>query len=221
MSTKGLAVVLLLGAAGSRADEKPTPCSEVQDRDTCTDAELLRCAPYTPPMYVRVVAGVGAVPNVPGAFGELTVDAAYSSFSGNQVRGGAFSSGLSFSLGGAFDHRWVMLVAGLFMEVDLTYIAFSHFWSREPRNLPARMSVGTRLGAAVTQSYPSRNDAPYADPYLLVRPELHSFVDIAIPVGKWRMWAINLRGALDTPVALNSIFRWSVSVGFTWGWSRD
>ncbi|GEM_PF-2625481 len=223
MPTKGLTVALLLWAAGARAGDEAAvrPCSEVRDAEARASEEVARCTPYTPPMYLRLMLGGGAVPYVNGAFGELTFDASYSSFSGNQARGGAFSSGVSISLAGAFDQRWVMVVAGLFIEIDLTYILFSGFWAHEPKNLPVRFSVGTRLGAAITQSYPSKNDAPYADPYLLARPELHTFADLAIPFGKWRRWALTLRGAIDTPVAMNSVFRYSMSVGLSRGWTNE
>jgi len=117
MPTKGLTVALLLWAAGARAGDEAAvrPCSEVRDAEARASEEVARCTPYTPPMYLRLMLGGGAVPYVNGAFGELTFDASYSSFSGNQARGGAFSSGVSISLAGAFDQRWVMVVAGLFI----------------------------------------------------------------------------------------------------------
>lgn len=184
-------------------------------------AVLLGAAPvraepaFGNPNYVRILLGGGGVPLVDGP------SMGFGGEWGAHAFGGAFSTGFSWSLEGALNGRWVVTVPGLFVQLDLTYVLLSGFWNHAPpADFPFRVQVGERLGLGISSSFPPPEAEPWASPYLLMRPELHTFVDVAFPFGGDPYRLLFVRAALDSATTVVSIvpFRWSVSVGMTWGW---
>ena len=89
-----------------------------------------------------------------------------------------------------------------------------------PYNFPVRLQLGGRLGLGISESTRPSADVPNAVPYTLIRPELQDFVDVEVPVGPLHHYSFVLRGAIDTPVNLSSVFRWSFAAGVNYGWGQ-
>ena len=176
--------------------------------------------PYTYPFFFAAYAGAGsaATPAGLGAGGTWEL--------GHRPFGGALSTGFSTSWMSDVTGRWTVVTPGLLAKLDLTYIALSGFWSRTPKpTFPLRVHAGARVGVGF--SWSSQNIAATAtdayqlsSTYMLVRPEMETFVDVERPLGVRRTWSVLLRGALDTPVTYDDLFRWSVSIGVSYAWGR-
>jgi hypothetical protein len=109
---------------------------------------------------------------------------------------------------------------GGFAQLDLTYLALTHFWTRPPDDaFPCRIHLGARLGVDFSESYPSAR-TPLAPPYLLIRPGVGWFVDVEHPLSADRVYALVIRAAADTSVTLSSPFRYGLAVGISYGWDN-
>ena len=98
----------------------------------------------------------------------------------------------------------------------------TRFWFiKPPDSIPVHVQLGARLGLAFSESIPSKVAEAWASPYVLIRPELHWFLDIETPFGESRAHTWVIRLAVDTPVSMagniKDIFRWTVGLGMAWG----
>ncbi len=165
--------------------------------------------PYSQPWYARSVAGFGGLPNASSPSVVLTAEIGHRPFYGALETGGSFSSASDWN--GA----WTVLAFGGFAKLDLTYLFLSGFWARKPSpSTPVRVQLGSRVGIAVSDSFGLQ------PPYTLVRAEMEPFIDVEIPLDVHHSYAFVVRGALDTSVSLNALFRWSVAIGFSYGWGH-
>jgi hypothetical protein len=184
-------------------------------------------APFARVWTARTLVGVGSVPRLPsddrtGNF-VMTAEVGHHPFPDGK-EGGALCTGFSLSSATDFYGLWHVVTPGLFAKLDLTYIFLSGLWAYplEPdeRNVPFRAHLGGRLGLGISESSRPAAEVPYASQYLLIRPELLSFVDLEVPLGSERVWSLVARGGVDTGVNLGTVFRWSVSAGLDYGWDR-
>lgn len=176
-------------------------------------AAVSKAPPFAPRGYVRALLGLGGAQRIDGHNMSLTADFGARTFNG------VFSSGFSTSVATDLAGHWFVVTPGFFIQLDLTYLFLSGLWAQEPpSDFPFRLQVGSRIGLDVSDSFPSREQQPYASNYLLLRPALHSFVDLEKPLDKNRLFSAVVRVAVDTPIALTDLFRWSVSIGISRGW---
>ena len=130
--------------------------------------------------------------------------------------------GTGFSMAWMTDARayWSVMTIGIFASMDLTYIFSTGLWHYDApslHELPFRIRLGDRLGIGISQSRtPPPSGASYQPTYVLVRPELESYIDIEIPFDGGR-YAVFERTAVDTSVNLGELFRWSASLGLSYG----
>jgi hypothetical protein len=203
--------------SGTAIALEPTPkprCSDMR-QGPVNAPETDSCLSFAYPRYSRLLVGVGGATLVRGAALNLTAEVNPNFFSGT------FSSGYSLSLATDFQ-RWLVVVPGLFVQWDLTYLFLSGLWTTAPpKTFPFRIHVGARVGMAISVSFPSEEASPHASPYLLLRPELQPFVDLEVPIDQWRIWSVIVRAAVDAPVGADSVFRWSVSAGISKGFDFD
>jgi hypothetical protein len=217
------AVAAVIGLASWPTRAEPLKCAAVHRQDVAdAGVDGVRCRPYVYPRALRVLAGVGSVPLVAGSSANLGVDYSPHSFSGSDVRGGALATGLSASFDFALDGRWLAVAPGLFVQVDLTYLALSRLLVGEPpSDFPVRVQVGSRLGIGLTRSFPPRDVLPWASPYFLIRPEVRWFLNLEFPLDRWRVYSFVLSGALDTRASQSGVLRWSICAGLSWGSTHD
>lgn len=182
-------------------------------------------APFEYPHAVRMLVGLGYVPSLPSddrSSKYLPDNMVMTAEIGGHPLSGALGTG--FSVSTAMDVRglWSVLTPGLFAKLNLTYLFLTGLWTYgpPPPAFPFRLKVGGRLGVGISQSTRPSGDVPNAATYVLIRPELLDFVDIEWPLGSDRAYSFVARGALDTPVNLSSVFRWSVSAGLSYGWGQ-
>ncbi len=164
---------------------------------------------FAQPNYVRTLVGFGGVPDVPSANMVLTMEVGHRPFLG------ALATGASFSSVSDLTGAYTVETLGVFAKLDLTYVICSHFWARHPSpSLPVRVQLGSRIGLGVSDSF------GLTPSYVLVRAEMQPFVDIEVPLDVHHTYSFVVRGALDTSVNFNALFRWSASIGFTYGWGH-
>jgi hypothetical protein len=174
--------------------------------------------PYAWPAFVDTFVGFGSAPNPFDFVSALTAEVGHRPF------GGALSTGVSFSSATDVTGLWNVVTPGAFAKIDLTYVFLSGFWSvQPPRNTHVRVHLGGRVGMGVSQSFqrvvPTATDPYLVDTsYVLVRPELESFVDLDVPLGARRAYSLIFRAAIDTPVTLDDLFRWTLCVGLGYAW---
>ncbi|MBK7864202.1 MAG: hypothetical protein IPJ65_37520 [Archangiaceae bacterium] len=138
---------------------------------------------------------------------------------------GAFSTGMSAQLGAAITGpRWVLFQLGLFARLDLTWLLLTGFWRDDgaPDRFPFRVQVGSRLGIDWSQSTLTLPGQEGGTSYTLLRPVLHSFLDLQLPLPghDWGQHAVFVRASVDTPVNLSTVIRWGLSVGFALGYGE-
>lgn len=178
---------------------------------TCSAANA--AGPYSYPKYITAFAGAGGVPLYSGAYFIHTVDWGLHPFDG------AFSTGTSFSVAADFHRVWSLGAAGVFVQLDLTYLFLSGLWAvQPPAHFPFRVQLGSRVGLDVSRSEMDRPELPEPEIYWLVRPALHNYVDVEIPIGSARRFTLVLRAAIDTPANLSTVYRWNFSIGGSWGY---
>lgn len=175
--------------------------------------------------YVRLFVGVGSVPQ-PELFESCNANTALTFEIAHRPFHGALSTGFSFSSVTDVNGLWNVLTPGAFAKLDLTYVFTSGLWSHRPTLHPfVRILVGARVGFGVSQSFvhiQSTADSRYeaTSSYVLVRPEMEPIVDLEFPFGHRHDFAFVARGAVDTPVTFDTIFRWSVSLGIGYAWGK-
>jgi hypothetical protein len=209
MKRAALALAVLLFPAISRAAQEP--CA--------TEASEPPCArpPFVYPDLVRTLVGIGGAPMLPPD--DRTANLVLTAEIGGHPLGGALGTGLSISSVLDFKQLWSVVTPGLFAKIDLTYLFLSGLWRiAPPPEFPFRLQLGGRLGLGVSESTRPSADVSYAVPYTLVRPELQNFADLEIPVDALHVYSFVLRGAIDTPVNLSGVYRWSFSTGLNYGW---
>jgi hypothetical protein len=204
---KALAVVaanLLLPAVAAAADSAAGPADPG----------------YTYPRFVHTLLGAGGVPTLP--VGDRTGNVVLTTEIGGHPLTGALGTGFSLSETLDMKGQWSVFTPGLLAQLDLTYLAATALYTYlPPRTSLAHLQVGGRLGLAFSES--SQPSVAYEPSYELLRPELQPFVDLDVPVtwlGRGRHDSLIFRGAVDCPVNLSSIFRWSLSVGLSYGWGQ-
>jgi hypothetical protein len=177
--------------------------------------------PFVHDWFFRGLVGAGSVPNLPTD--DRTGNMVLTVEVGAHPLQGAFATGFSLSNASDWKGYWSVLTPGLFGQVDLTYLFLSGLWAyAPPRDFFFRLAVGSRLGLGVSESFRPSNGLPadtYAPAYQLLRTELMSFLDLDIPVTSDRRYALVARAAVDTPVNVSSVFRWSGSLGISSAWS--
>ncbi|HEY4014463.1 MAG TPA: hypothetical protein VGM06_14075 [Polyangiaceae bacterium] len=209
MKHGALALALLTPALARAADPPAAPPQE-------TDASPP--PPFVYPALVRTLVGLGRATRLPkdddAPSVVMTVEV------GEHPLGGALGTGISLS--SALDSKglWSVVTPGLFATLDLTYLFLSGLWAYEPPPFAGRLRVGSRLGIAVSESYRPSGDVPYAPPYMLIRPELQSFVDLEWPLDRRQVYSLVGRAAIDTSVNLSDAFRWSFSAGIDYAWGQ-
>jgi hypothetical protein len=180
-------------------------------------ADAPRDPGYSYPRFMRTMVGLGSAPNLPRDDNQPNV--VFTTEIGGRPLSGALGTGVSLSETIDTAGQWSVLTPGLLAQLDLTYLFATAFYSYPP---PPRalvhLEVGARLGFAFSQS--SRPDVAYAAMYSLWRPELQPFFDADIPLPGDRHYTLLMRGALDGPVNMSDIFRWSLSVGFNYAWGE-
>lgn len=163
--------------------------------------------------FLRTTVALGSVPRVGGRFLADTLEWGLRPFEG------AFATGLSLTGGGDALNRWFTFTGGVFLELDLTYLFLTGFWAvKPPKWFPFRLHLGTRIGIDFSASWQPRDEEPSPRPYQLLRPALHTFVDLELPLGPRTDLSLFLRGSMDTPMNVSSVYRWSLGVGFCWGY---
>jgi hypothetical protein len=181
-------------------------------RAGCTDDSIdPGCPTFVQARFLRLVAGGGGLFLGSGGHGDVSIDFGFHPFAG------AFSTGIWTS--GAFAEHWLVVSGGIFMQLDLTYVAVSGLWSHNPRaTWPFRVQVGGRLGLDGSRSVQPRPELPDPPPYQLMRPAVHAYVNIEVPLTDHAprlAWV--LRGTVDLSVNLLTAFRWNVSTGLSFG----
>lgn len=170
-------------------------------------------AGYSTPKNVTAFVGAGGVPNWHGSYFIFTTDWCLHPFDG------AFSTGTSFSIAADFHQTWSLGSAGVFVQLDLTYLFLSGLWAvQPPATFPFRIQLGSRVGVDVSRSEQTRPELTEKQVYWLLRPVLHSYLDVEVPIPGARHIAIVLRAALDTPASLGTIYRYNFSLGVSWGY---
>jgi hypothetical protein len=139
---------------------------------------------------------------------------------GGYPLGRVFATGLSVSYARDFYGHWMVFTPGLFAQINVTALLMSGLFAYDddPQKVPFRIEWGERLGLGLSKSERPENDFPNSPSYQLWRPEVHSYVDVAVPLGREARHAIVGRGAIDTPVNLASLFRYSFSLGVEFAW---
>lgn len=164
---------------------------------------------------LRGTLGLGHVPLVNGVYSTLGMDWSLRPFRG------AFLAGTGASVSWDLDRRWSGGSWGIFLALDVTYVVLSSLWSSEPSpTFPVRLIFGGRVGLGATQSRLARPELEKPPAYWLVRPELHLWSDLEwvfLPESRLSVFA---RGAIDTPVSLNTVFRVAFALGFAWGYQQ-
>lgn len=172
----------------------------------------------TPPPYswaknVTAYVGAGGVPNWHGSYFIFTADWGLHPFDG------AFSTGTSASFAVDWHRTWLLGALGVFVQLDLTYLFLSGLWAVDPpADFPFRLQLGSRVGVDVSESYQTRPELAEPQSYVLVRPALHSYVDLEFPIPGARHFCLVLRAAIDTPASLGTIYRYNFSLGFSGGY---
>jgi hypothetical protein len=165
--------------------------------------------PYVYTSYVHAFAGMGAVPGAHTPFFVTTIDV------GRHPFGGAFSAGVSGSFASDPSAGWMLGAFGVQLRLDLTYLFLSGFWAeRFDPCFPIHIQLGARLGAALSEAtalHPS---------YWLARFELQPELDVEVPLGRRRVSSVIVRGALDSSMSLDGLFRWSILVGYGFAWGQ-
>src|SRR5205085_12562188 len=134
---------------------------------------------------------------------------------GHRPLGGALGTGFAFSSATDVKGRYTVVTPGVFAKLDLTYLFLSGIWATTPPNcFPFRLQLGARAGLGVSESI-RRDPAPST--YVLVRPELQSFFDLEIPIDRDRVTSIVVRGSVDTSVNIQTLFRWALAIGLSYG----
>jgi hypothetical protein len=213
MNVAALVLAQALSPGAPATDAGATP------RDPC----VLECcqAPFVHDWFFRGLVGAGSVPNLPTD--DRTGNMVLTAEVGAHPLQGAFATGFSLSNASDWKGHWSVVTPGLFGQLDLTYLLLSGLWAYQPqRDFPFRLAVGSRLGLGVSESFRPSDGLPadtYAPAYRLLRVELMSFLDLDIPLTADRHYALVARAAVDTPVNVSSVFRWSGSVGISSAWS--
>jgi len=173
-------------------------------------------ATFAPPWFFRILAGMGSVPNLP--LGDNTANMIGTVEVGGHQLSGAFASGLSFSTTADMLGGWIVIVPGVFGQLDITYLLLTGFWAEEPPPyFPVRLQIGSRLGMACSESF--RTDATYAPPYRLYRPELGSYLDLDVRLPGGSQFLV-FRAGVDTSINTETLYRWSGSVGLSSSWGK-
>jgi len=192
-----LVIVALTSAAAARADEEEAPPHFARSRS------------------VRMLLGGGTVPAVASGF--LTVEAEWLLRPFN----GALSVGTAASGSGDVHGLWSDVTLGLSFALDLTYLFLSGFWWVEPSpTFPVRLSVGARLGLTFSRSWLPRPELSSSPEYQLLRPELHPFLDVEVPLPCTPHLSALARVAIDTNANPTTLFRWAAYAGMSWGYER-
>jgi hypothetical protein len=189
-------------------------------------AGVVGSTPIFPPSYwwyadVLLGAGAAATPTLEGPTVAMTTEVAERPF------GGSLSTGISLVSTVDTAGRWNAMAPGIFAKVDLTYVILTGFWSvRQPcATFPVRIVAGFGVSMAITQSYFNEDstgvDAYQAHTsYVLVRPQFSPTLDVEVPFGPNKHYAIVMRGTFDAPINFNTIFRFSASAGISVSWER-
>jgi hypothetical protein len=176
---------------------------------------------FSAPWFFRLLAGGGGVPRLPDddRAGNVvyTAEIGHRPVAGNT--GGALSTGFSISSAADAKSQWSVITPGLFAQLDLTYVLLSGLWARIPPSaFPVRLELGSRLGLGISQSFRPQQDLPYAQSFLLLRPELMSYLQVDVPLDKRHEYVLLARGAIDTSVNLGELYRYSFTGGFAYCW---
>ena len=162
---------------------------------------------------VRALAGAGGQTSTGTVGGILYVEGFAHPFLG------ALGIGLSISALYAGD-KFLVASAGFSLELDIAYLVASGLWSSGAVRDPG---LGVSLGARLGMSYGRvQHEVPWAmdtSVFDVFRPEWTFYVDVDVPIGD--LAVITVRPlALDAPVDLANVARWSVAVGAGVAWGR-
>jgi hypothetical protein len=98
-------------------------------------------------------------------------------------------------------------------------VLLSGLWARvPPSSFPVRLNLGSRLGVGISESFRPQQDLPYAQSFLLLRPEVMSYLQVNVPLDDRHQYVIVARGAVDTSANLGELYRWSFAGGFAYCW---
>jgi hypothetical protein len=181
----------------------------------CNDYEVKsECPVFVQSRFLRHLAGGGALPGATDGLFTTSIDYGVHPFEG------AFATGVWSTISAA--SSWSVGSFGVFLELDLTYVALSHLWDHNPpATFPFRLQAGAHLGLDASQSFLPRPELPNPKAYVLFRPSTQGYVTLEIPVTEGApRFSVLVRGAIDGAVSLNTLYRWSLSAGFSYGYDR-
>ncbi len=168
---------------------------------------------------MRTLVGLGGVPSLPKD--DNTGNLVLTTEVGGHPLTGALGTGVSISSTEDLKGLWSVVTPGIFAKLDLTYLFLSGLWACDPPpHFPLRIQMGSRLGLGISESFRASADVPVDSPYTLLRPELQSTLDFEMPLGGDRVYSLIARAAIDAPVNVSEVFRWSFSFGLGYGWGR-
>jgi hypothetical protein len=200
------AVALALAPAIAAADDPPAGDGEFR----CAERGAQKTPPYAYNAFLHTFAGVGGLASGPSG------NVIFGAEVGHHPLGGALGTGFSFSSATDVKGRYTVVTPGVFAKLDLTYLFLSGLWATTPPNcFPFRLELGARAGLGISESFRS-DPAPFT--YVLLRPELQPSFDLEIPLDRDRVHSIVVRGSVDTSVNLETLFRWGIAVGLSYGW---
>ena len=193
------------------------PSTARADGEQTTHAAI----PFSSPWFFRILAGGGGVPELPrdDNAGHVVFTAEIGHQPVADKTGGALSTGFSISSAEDANSHWSVITPGLFAQLDLTYVLLSGLWARvPPSSFPVRLNLGSRLGVGISESFRPQQDLPYAQSFLLLRPEVMSYLQVNVPLDDRHQYVIVARGAIDTSANLGELYRWSFAGGFAYCW---
>ncbi len=168
--------------------------------------------PYGHDYHVRLLTGLGGTPET--GFPTFVVTTAEL---GHRPFEGALSTGIAFSSALELNGLWSIITPWLFSRIDLTYAVASKMWERQPAYVWwPRVMLGFRAGLDVSESFRTKVSTGEKS-YVLARPVAQPSLEVEVPC-KWIPFAVNGRAALDVTPGFELVFRYTLSLGITYGW---
>jgi hypothetical protein len=196
------------------------PTAAVAQEKSATEEASCTDGRFSCDWFFKGFVGLGAVPHAPAD--DNKVSAVTTAEIGAFPLHGAFATGLSVSSASDWEGHWMVLTPGLFGQIDLTYVLLSGLYAYEPPpKFSFRLAIGSRIGLGISESFRPSDSNPtekYAPSYMLLRPEMMTYLDLEVPIPGCRYYAIVGRGALDTAVNMSNLFRWSGAIGLRSAW---
>lgn len=168
--------------------------------------------------YIRAFAGAGGAQHLPADDGAPHAITTFEIAA--HPLGQVLSTGTSVSYARDAHEQWDVWSLGIFAQIDVTALLMSGLlaYPYDVRRAFFRLDLGERLGLAASRSLRPGNDVGDVRPYVLIRPELTTFVDFAVPIRRERDWFFLARAAFDTSVNLESLFRATATLGIEYSW---